>query len=176
MARQAVDLALTEPSAPSRIEQFPRVSDAWVRRFVLGVVLIAHGSYRQVVELLRDLFDVSLSIGTIHTWVVQAAQRAAGINRAQDLSGVRVGLHDEIFQGKRPVLGGIDAALTYCYLLQDVEQRDAHTWGGWSKAAPPDARRSSLRWWQPRATGTAVDCPRGWAGTSCCDATCAMPT
>jgi len=105
------------------------VSEAWVRRFVLGVVLIVHGSYRQVIELLRDLFGVSLSVGTIHTWVVEAAHRAAQINRAQDLSGVRVGLHDEIFQGNQPVLAGIDAASTYCNLLQGVEQRDADTWG-----------------------------------------------
>ena len=129
VARQAVDLAFTEPTAPSRIEPFPRVSDAWIRRFALAVILIAHGSYRQVVELLRDLFGVSLSVGTIHAWVEQAAQRAGAINRAQDLSGVRVGLHDEIFQGDQPVLAGIDAASTYCYLLQGVEQRDADTWG-----------------------------------------------
>ena len=70
-----------------------------------------------------------LSVGTIHTWVVEAAQRAAGINQVQDLSAVRVGLHDEIFQGNQPVLAGIDAASTYWYLLQGVEQRDAHTWG-----------------------------------------------
>jgi hypothetical protein len=73
-----------------------------MRRFVLAVVLIAHGSYRQVIEVLRDLFGLSLSVGTIHTWVEQAAQRAAGINRAQGLSRVRVGLHDEIFQGNQP--------------------------------------------------------------------------
>jgi hypothetical protein len=105
------------------------VSETWVRRFALAVILIVHGSYRQVVELLRDLFGLSLSIGTIHSWVEQAAQRAEMINRAQDLSGVRVGLHDEIFQGNQPVLAGIDAASTYCYLLQGVEQRDADTWG-----------------------------------------------
>jgi hypothetical protein len=103
------------------------VSETWVRRFVLAVVLIVHGSFRQVVELLRDLFGLSLSIGTIHTWLEEAAQRAAQINCAQDLSGVRVGLHDEIFQGAQPVLAGIDAASTYCYLLQGVEQRDADT-------------------------------------------------
>ena len=129
LARQAVDLAFAEPTAPSLVEPFPRVSDAWVRRFVLGVVLIVHGSYHQVIELLRDLFGLSLCVGTIHTWVVEAAQRAAGINRGQDLSRVRVGLHDEIFQGNQPVLAGIDAASTYCYLLQGVEQRDADTWG-----------------------------------------------
>ena len=59
---------------------------------------------------------MSLSVGTIHTRVVQAAQRAGAINQAQDLSGVRVGLHDEIFQGNQPVLAGIDTASTCCYL------------------------------------------------------------
>jgi hypothetical protein len=68
-------------------------------------------------------------LGTVLAWVEQAAQRAAAINGAQDRSQVRVGLHDEIFQGGQPVLTGIDAASTCCYLLQGVEQRDADTWG-----------------------------------------------
>jgi len=89
-------------------------------------MLIAHGS--QVVELLRGMFGMLLSVGTIHTWVVETVQRAAGINRAQDLSGVRVGLLGDIFQGNQPVLAGINAASTYCHLLQGVEQRDADTW------------------------------------------------
>jgi hypothetical protein len=127
--REAIDVAFAESPAAPLAETFPRVSEAWVRRFALAVILIVHGSYRCVVELLRDLFGLSLSIGTIHTWVEQAAQRAGAINRAQDLSGVRVGLHDEIFQGDQPVLAGIDAASTYCSLLQGVEQRDADTWG-----------------------------------------------
>jgi len=127
--RLAVDEAFAEAVSAPLAEPFPRVSEAWVRRFALAVVLIGHGSYRQVLELLHDLLGLALSIGTIHNWVVEAAQRAAEINRAQDLSGVRVGLHDEIFQGNQPVLAGIDAASTYCYLLQGVEQRDADTWG-----------------------------------------------
>jgi hypothetical protein len=145
-AREAVDVAFAEPPTAPLAETFPRVSEAWVRRFALAVILIVHGSYRQVIELLRDLFGLSLSVGTIHTWVVQAAQRAATINRAQDLSGVRVGLHDEIFQGNQPVLAGIDAASTYCYLLQGVEQRDADTWG----VAPAGRRQARAR---PRLHG-----------------------
>jgi hypothetical protein len=35
----------------------------------------------------------------------------------------------EIFQGSQPVLAGVDAASTYCYLLQGVEHRDGETWG-----------------------------------------------
>ena len=129
-ARQAVEVAFAPPrELPSEVEFFPRVSESWVRRFALAVVLVAHGSYRQVVELLRDLFGVSVCVATIHNWMVQAAQRADALNRAQDLSGVRVGLHDEISQGGRPVLAGVDAASTYCYLLQGVEHRDADTLG-----------------------------------------------
>ena len=56
-----------------------------MRRFALAVVLIVHGSYRQVLELLHDLFGLALSIETIHHWVVEAAQRAAEINRAQEV-------------------------------------------------------------------------------------------
>jgi len=40
-----------------------------------------------------------------------------------------VGLLDEIFQGNRPVLAGVDATSTYCYLLAEAEQRDETTWG-----------------------------------------------
>jgi len=51
------------------------------------------------------------------------------VNRQQDLSGIRVGLHDENFQGATPVLAGIDAASTYCYLPAAEQHRDADTWG-----------------------------------------------
>jgi len=40
-----------------------------------------------------------------------------------------VGLHDEIFQGATPVLTGVDAASTYCYLPAAEERRDGDTWG-----------------------------------------------
>ena len=49
--------------------------------------------------------------------------------RDQDLSGIRVGLHDEIFHDGKPVLAGVDAASTYCYLLVAAQHRDADTWG-----------------------------------------------
>ena len=42
---------------------------------------------------------------------------------------MRVGLHDEIFQGNRPVLAGIDSSWIYCYLLKAVDKRNADTWG-----------------------------------------------
>ena len=105
------------------------VTKAWLRQVIVGLTLICRGSYRGVVEFLRDLLGVSISVGCIHN-VLQAATRQAGIiNGQQDLSGIRVGLHDEIFQGATPVLAGVDAASTYCYLLAAEQRRDADTWG-----------------------------------------------
>jgi len=64
--------------------------------------------------------------------VLQSATRQADVinhDQDHDLSGIRVGLHDEIFQGTTPVLPGVDAQSTYCYILAAEQHRDADTWG-----------------------------------------------
>ena len=105
------------------------VAKTWLRQLTLGFTLIGHGSYRGVVELMRDLLGVRISEGTVHNVRQAAARQAGAINRSVDLSPIRVGLHDEIFQGSQPVLAGVDAKSTYCYLLAAAEHRDADTWG-----------------------------------------------
>ena len=92
-------------------------------------MLICHSSYRGVIELFRDLFDLPTSIGTVHNRLQAAATKAAEINQSQDLLDIEVGLLDEIFQADKPVLVGVDAASTYCYLIKGVEHRDENTWG-----------------------------------------------
>ena len=104
------------------------VSKTWLRQVIVALTLICRSSYRGVVEFMRDLLGVPISVGTVHH-VLQLATRQAGVvNHDQDLSGIRVGLHDEIFQGAKPALAGVDAASTYCYLLAVAEHRDADTW------------------------------------------------
>ena len=128
-AKTAMD-ATFEPTASDDDVLFHLpVTKTWLSQLILGLVLICHSSYRGVVELFRDLLDVSISVGTIHNRLQSAAATASGINQAQDLARIQVGLHDEIFQGSQPVLAGVDAASTYCYLLQGVEHRDGETWG-----------------------------------------------
>ncbi len=105
------------------------VSKAWLHQLVLGQVLIGHSPYRAVVELVRDLFDYPISLGTVHNIVHSAVEPAREINGRCDLAGVRIGAHDEIFQAGKPVLVGVDTASTYCYLLSLEEHRDADTWG-----------------------------------------------
>jgi len=106
------------------------VTKAWLRQVIVGLTLICRSSYRGgVVEFLRDLLGVPVSVGCVHDVLEAATRQASAINHDQDLSGIRVGLHDEIFQGATPVLAGVDAASTYCYLLAAEQRRDADTWG-----------------------------------------------
>jgi len=105
------------------------VTKAWLRQVIVALTLICHSAYRGVVEFLRDLLGLPISVGCVHDVLQAATRQASAINQQQDLSGIRVGLHDEIFQGATPVLAGVDAASTYCYLLAAEERRDADTWG-----------------------------------------------
>ena len=104
------------------------VTKRWLEQATLGLTMIAHASMRGVVEFMHDVLGVSISLGTVHNIHQRAAQRAVVINDSVDLSPIRVGLHDELFQGSQPVLAGIDAASTYCYLLAAEEHRDGDTW------------------------------------------------
>ncbi len=128
-ANKALDQAFTDSKDDQKVLFYLPVTEAWLFQLILALILICHSSYRGVVELLRDLFDYRLGVGTIHNRLRSAAEKAAEINLSQDLSPVQVGLHDEIFQGKQPVLVGVDAHSTYCYLLSAAEHRDEDTWG-----------------------------------------------
>jgi hypothetical protein len=92
-------------------------------------VLVCHSSLRGVVELLRDLVDFKISLGTVYHIVPAAVAPARKRHHAHDLSGVRVGRPDDIFQADQPVLVGVEAPSTCCYLLSLEDHRDADTWG-----------------------------------------------
>src|SRR3954465_8390341 len=128
-ARTALDDAFLSTAPDDEVVFELTVTKTWLRQVIVGLTLICRSSYRGVVEFLRDLLGVAISIGTVHHVLEWATQQAGVINRDQDLSGIRVGLHDEIFQGAMPVLAGVDATSTYCYLLAAAEHRDADTWG-----------------------------------------------
>lgn len=116
------------PAADDVLFYLP-VTKAWLRQLVLALVLLCHSPCRAVVELLRDLFDGKVSLGTVHNIVHSAVGPARAISRRCDLAGVRIGAHDEIFQAGHPVLVGVDTASTSCYLLSLEDHRDAVTWG-----------------------------------------------
>jgi len=128
IADRALDDAFAPQAADDQVLFNLPVTKQWLRQLVLGLVLIGHSPLRGVVELLRDLFDYPISLGSVFNIVHAAIAPAQKHNLAQDLSGVRVGLHDEIFQAGQPVLVGTDALSTYCYLLSLEDNCDAVTW------------------------------------------------
>src|SRR3954471_5335175 len=128
-AQAALDDAFTATTRDDAVLFELTVTKTWLRQVIVGLALICHSSYRGVVEFLRDLLGISISVGTVHQVLQLVTQKAGVLNRDQDLSGIRVGLHDEIFHDGKPVLAGVDAASTYCYLLVAAQHRDADTWG-----------------------------------------------
>ena len=128
-AEEALNEAFAPSSRPDDVLFYLPVTKAWLRQLVLGLVLICHSSTRGVVELLRDLFDFRISLGTVHNIVHSPVPHARRINEQYDLSTILIGLLDEIFQAGDPVLVGVDAKSTFCFLLSPEEHCDADTWG-----------------------------------------------
>jgi hypothetical protein len=129
-AQEALDQAFAPgPQADNQVLFEIPVTKRWLRQVVLALLLHGHSSYRGIIEFFHDCFDCSISLGSIHNIVTDAVAKARQHNDQVDLDHVHIGLLDEIFQTQRPVLVGIDAASTYCFLLSQEDNRDAVTWG-----------------------------------------------
>jgi hypothetical protein len=151
-AHQALDQAFTPIRDDQRVLFYLPVTKALLRQIVLGLVLICHSSFRAAVEFLRDLFDYPLSVGTVANIVHAAVGPAQAHNQGQELSAVRVGVHDEIYQAGQPVLVGACAHSTYCYLLSQEEECDTDTW--------------AVRLWELQERGLDPDATVGDGGTA----------
>lgn len=128
-ASAALDDAFSDEEKDSEVLFYIPVTKAWLQQVALSLILICHSSYGGVIEFFRDLLDQHICKGTIFNIVQCALKKAGQINNAQDLSSIKVGAHDEIFQGRIPVLVGCDVESTYTYLLKHEEHRDTTTWG-----------------------------------------------
>src|SRR5256714_2425833 len=92
------------PDEKERVLFYLPVTRSWIRQLVLALVLICHSPLRGVCELLANLFDYPMSLGTAHNIVHSAVATARQVNAGEDLSAVVIGHHDEIFQAGDPVL------------------------------------------------------------------------
>jgi hypothetical protein len=128
-AQAALTDAFESPAPDDAVLFHLPVTKAWLRQATLGLTLICHSSYRGVVEFWRDLFDVSMALGTVHNIHQDVLTPARVANGQHDLAQVRIAGLDEIFQNRCPVLVGADIASTYCFLLSAEEHRAADTWG-----------------------------------------------
>lgn len=128
-AQEALDEAFDPGADEEKVLFYLPVTKAWLRQVVLGLILICHSSFRGVMEFFEALLDHSIALGSVHNIVQDAMAAARGVQAKEDLSSIRIGAHDEIFQSHRPTLVGCDVVSTYCYLLTPEDHRDAVTWG-----------------------------------------------
>ncbi len=128
-ASSALNSAFSSKCNESNVLFYIPVTKKWIRQFVVALILICHSSFRGAMEILDSVFDYKISPGTVHNIVHDAVDKARKHNNLQDLSSIRHGAHDEIFQNRKPVLVGMDIDSTYCYLLSAEEHRCETTWG-----------------------------------------------
>ena len=116
-------------SSDEKVLFYIPVTKAWLVQVLLALIFICRASYGGVIEFFRDILDYKICKGTVHNIVYEHLEKAKQVNQEKDLSEVREGLHDEIYQAGKPVLTGCCARSTYCYLLKSEETCDANSWG-----------------------------------------------
>lgn len=129
IAQRALDEAFATPAGDDAVLFHLPVTKRSLRQNTLSLLLNCRSSYRGVINHFHDCFGCHISLGTIHNIVQVAVPRARAINDQQSLSAIDIGLLDEIFQAEQPVLVGVDAASTFCFLLSQETHRDGTTWG-----------------------------------------------
>jgi hypothetical protein len=126
-AINAVDIAFQAVNDNDVLFYLP-ITKKWLVSFILCLMLHCRACYRGISKLLVDAFDYNISIATIHNIVTAAATTAKNINIKQDLTGLTVAAHDELFHHDKPILTGVDIPTLYCHLLSKEDSRDGDTW------------------------------------------------
>jgi hypothetical protein len=130
LAEQALEQAFAKPAADDDHVLFHLpVTKKWLRQNVISLAFNCRSSFRGVIHHFHDCLDWHISLGAIHNILQDLVPLARGFNEQQMLDAIDNGLLDEIFQAQCPVLVGIDAASTYCFLLSQERHRDGDTWG-----------------------------------------------
>jgi len=125
-ANEALDATFSAATDEREVLFYLPITKTWLFQLILGLILVCHCSYRGVVELLRDLFDLPISVGTTQR-LQSAADKAAAINLTKTCLQSEWDCRTK-YSRKSTSVGGVDAKSTYCYLLAAAEHRDEDTW------------------------------------------------
>jgi len=113
-----------KPEAPL-LELDKRTTD----RIILSLAFDCQSPISGIVRFFENAIGkATVSAGYISGVIAEAAKRAQAFDDRIDLSGIRQGANDEIFQCGIPVLTGIDPESTFTYLLEEASDRTAETW------------------------------------------------
>jgi len=111
-------------------QNFPmiKVTPEFKKRLIVSMALDCGSSMSGIQRVFETVLVEPLSIGYISSVLTEASERAQKFDDALRLEGIRQGANDEIFQGRIPILTGIDPESTYVYLLEEAVDRTAETW------------------------------------------------
>jgi hypothetical protein len=128
-ATKALEDAFDPAADDDQVLFYLPVTKLWLRQVVLSLMLICYSSMRGVVEFFAAVFDHPIALGTVHNILTESVPQAREVSSCEELSTIREGAHDEIFQSRHPILVGCDVRSTYCYLLAQEDNREGTTWG-----------------------------------------------
>ena len=126
-AYQAIDDEFDHSGSEDVQFNFP-VTAVLIEQIVLALGLICKSSYRDITQFMKDIFDYSISIGSIFNILNQSAAKAIQINEGYDLSVIKQSAADEIFHRNKPVLAVVDIPSRFCAKLSKEDRRDSDSW------------------------------------------------
>jgi len=105
------------------------VDAAQVVRAVIAMRVVGANSIRAIETLIPIVYPgVRLSYGSIQAILKESEQRAAALNRKDELSVVKAGALDEMFSQGKPVLAGVDLDTGLLFALKLCEHRGGEDW------------------------------------------------
>ena len=100
-----------------------------IDRMILSLSFDCQAPYDGIVRFFQNAIrEETVSSGYISELLSEATERARVFDEQIDLSGIRQGANDEIFQCGSPILTGVDPESAYTYLLEETSRRTAETW------------------------------------------------
>ena len=104
------------------------ITKNYIKQVVLSLFLICKSSFRYIIFYLKNIFDYSISLGSIYTILDEEAEKAEIINQSYDLSSIKTSTADELFHRNKPHLAVVDISSRFCPLLVKADKRDYETW------------------------------------------------
>lgn len=101
---------------------------AFIKRSVVSLMLNCRSSIEGVQRHFEDVYNMSISVGSISGIMKEASEAAMLFDENVDLSRIKQGASDEIFQGNTPIMVSMDLDSTYAFMLKEATNRSSETW------------------------------------------------
>src|SRR6202047_35205 len=99
------------------------VTRSFIHQMVVGLFCICNSSYRGIMSFLKSIFDYPVALGSVFNILDAAADKAAALNTAYELSPIRSSAADEVFHRNQPILSVVDIESRFCALLARADDR-----------------------------------------------------